>query len=316
VVFLDDAGVAGQAGGMTSMSSSPASGSPYGPEGADSSPAVQRRVLAGELKNLRRSAGLTHVDVANRLGWQQGKVSKIESAKQRVGVEAVIALAEVCDATPEQRDHLVGLARTAKHKGWWESYGDVLSASGRLYAGLEADAGEVRAFAVEIVPDLLQIADYSRAVLARQRRSDQGRGLERRLEVLLERQRAVIQGRAARVDAVVAESALRRVVGDEEVFGAQLRHLAAMAAYPHVRLRVLPFSAGAIPAVGPFTILRFAECPHPDIAFVPSQDGYTCFEQAAEVSSYLEAFRESESLALGPEESLRMLTVCEREGLL
>lgn len=291
----------GQAGSMTSLSASSV---------------VQRRVLAGELKSLRRSAGLTHVDVANRLGWQQGKVSKIESAKQRVGVDAVIALAEVCHATPEQRDRLVRLARTAKRKGWWESYGDVLPTTERLYVGLEADADRVRIFAGETIPDLLQTADYARAVLsARSRCADAtgGHGLERRVEVLLERQRAALEHRAVEVDSVISESALRRVVGGKSVLGAQLRHLVRLAIEARARIRILPFATGAIPAGGSFTILGFHENPHPAMAFVPSCGGYVCFEQAPDVTSHGEALCALESLSLAPEESIRFLQDQERE---
>lgn len=277
-----------------------------------SGPVVQRRVLACELKNLRRSAGLTHVDVANRLGWQQGKVSKIESAKQRVGVEAVIALAEVCHATPEQRDRLVGLARTARQKGWWESYGDVLPLTGRLYVGLEVDADRIRTFAVETVPDLLQTGDYAKVLLSARLPVGDG-GLERRLDVLLERQRAFLEDRAVEIEVVLAESALRRVVGGKTVLGTQLRHLARMATQATARIRILPFDAGAIPVDGPFTILGFHENPHPDVVFVPSQCGYTCFEQAPEVNFYVEAQRVLESLALTRDESIRFLRDRERE---
>lgn len=274
------------------------------------SPVVQRRVLAGELKNLRRSAGLTHVDVANRLGWQQGKVSKIESAKQRVGVDAVIALAEVCHATPEQRDRLVGLARAARQKGWWESYGDLLPPTERLYVGLEADADRVRIFAVETIPDLLQTPDYATAVLSARslREHPAGDGaLERRLDLLLERQRAVLEQRVVQVDSVIAESALRRVVGGRSVLGTQLGHLARLASQASARIRVLPFTAGAIPVDGPFTILGFGENPHPETAFVPSRQGYVCFDQVPEVKPYSEALCALESLSLSPDESIRLL---------
>jgi transcriptional regulator with XRE-family HTH domain len=280
------------------------------------SPVVQRRVLAGELKNLRRSAGLTHVEVANRLGWQQGKVSKIESAKQRVGVDAVIALAEVCHATPEQRERLVGLARTARRKGWWESYGDVLPPTERLYVGLEADANRVRMFAAETIPDLLQTADYARAVLsARSERDDSvgDRGLDRRLEVLLERQRVALEHRATEVDSVISESALRRAAGGKSVLATQLRHLARLAAGARARIRVLPFAAGAIPVDGSFTILGFHENPHPEMAFVPSRSGYVCFEQPPEVNSHSEALCTLESLSLAPDESIRFLRAQEQE---
>jgi transcriptional regulator with XRE-family HTH domain len=270
------------------------------------SPAVRRRVLASELKKLRHSAGMTHVDVANRLGWQQGKVSKIESAKQGVAIEAVIALAEICHATPEHRDHLVELARHARAKGWWELYGDVLPPERKFYIGLEAEADSVCSYATETVPDLLQDHEYARAVLAARRSAKETDSLERRLEVLLER-RGSLERRAVEIDSVIAESALRRAVGGAAVLQRQLGYLTELANRPNVRIRVLPFSAGAVPADGPFTVFGFRKEPHPDIAFIPTQVGCTYFEEPPAVNSYLATMRRLESLSLTPEDSIRFI---------
>lgn len=262
------------------------------------SPTLRRRVLASELKRLRLSAGLTHVDVAHRLGWQQGKVSKIESAKQGVGIDAVIALAEVCGATPQQRERLVELAREARARGWWEGFADVLPPERKVYVGLEAEADVIRGFAAELIPDLFQTRDYAESAMGRGA-SAQGSILERRLELLLQRQQHVLEDRETEFDFVLSESALHRASGVEQ----QLRRLSEVVARPEVRLRVLPFSAGAVPVEAPFSILEFRQNAHPDIVFVTGRVDCVYFEEAPEVAAYREALAELEALSMTREDS-------------
>lgn len=278
---------------------------------APPSPTVRRRVLARELKELRRAAGLTHVDIANRLGWQQGKVSKIEGARQAVPVEAVLALSGVCNATHHQRDHLVALAKDAKGKGWWESYNEVLSPEMRTYIGLEAEADHVAVFASETIPDLLQEAVYAESLLAAHaafgvsgEARDPATPTERRLELLLRRQRSVFDERGIDVAVVVSEAALRRAVHGSTT---QLQRVAELAYRPNVVIRVLPFSAGAVPVDAPFSVLGFQESAHPDTVFLPHASGGTYLESGADVDCYRAILEMLEGRSLGPAESTRFL---------
>ncbi len=271
------------------------------------SPTLRRRVLAAELKELRLAAGMTHVDVADRLGWPQAKVSKIEGAKQTASVEAVMALADVCSAPADQRDRLVELARAARVRGWWATYKDMLPADQAMYVGLETDADLVWTFAVETLPDLLQTSDYAQAVLHAQTESAEASLVERRLQLLLDRQRGLVEGGAIEFYAVIAESALRRAVGGARVLHDQLAHLATLASQPSVTIRVVPFATGALPVEGPFTVLRFEEYGHPDVVFVSTRISRTLFEESATVASFRGAARDLESLALTPAESCRFI---------
>lgn len=273
------------------------------------SPMLRRHALARELKKLRQAAGLTHTEVARQLGWQQGKVSKIESARQGVGVEAVMALVEICGAGGEQRERLVQLAHDARAKPWWESYSDVLSAGLSAYVGFEAGAATIRAFATETVPELLRTRDYAGAVLAAR---GAGASLERRLELLLERQRTPVEDRGAELDVVLAESALRRTVGGAGVLREQLSHLADLGRRPNVTLRVLPFTAGATAVEVPFSLLSFGGELHPDVLCVPCKSSGSSSVEAEDVDGYRRGFRELHAQSLSVEESQQFLHDVER----
>src|SRR5690349_20999447 len=73
----------------------------------------------------------------------------------------------------------------------------------------------------------------------------------------------------------------------------QLNYLAEMADHPTVTLQVLPFSAGAHPAMGgPFTILRFAEPDLADIVYIEQLTSALYLDRPVEVDSYLEVMNE------------------------
>lgn len=247
--------------------------------------------------------------MAQRLGWQQGKVSKIESARQGVGVEAVMALADICGADRGQREWLVQLAHDARAKGWWESYVDVLPAGGSTCVGFEAGAATICSFSTETVPELLRTSEYAAAVMAA--RGGAG-GLERRLELLLARQRASVEERATELDVVLSEAAVRRTVGGSEVLWEQLRHLVDLGRRPHVTLRVLPFSAGVIAADAPFSVLGFGDEPHPDVVCVPDEIPCPSPTEPEEIDGYRRTFRTLQSQSLSVEDSRRLFEDVER----
>ncbi len=278
------------------------------------SPELSHHVLAAELKRARHGAGLTHVELAGTLGWPQAKLSKIESAKQGVGVDAVMAITETCGIVGDRRTRLIELARQARRKGWWESYSDVLPPDRRSYVGLESDASTVQVFATEAVPDLLQTTEYAEAQL----RARAGSAAERRLQLLLDRQRQVLdRGEAGssgasarsqpRVETVLAESALHRLAGDAEVLAEQRRRLVAVARSGTVSVRVVPFRSGPLPLDGSFTLLGFADDTHPDVVFRSDNVGWERCVGDNALSVHQQAWRELTTMALDTAESTRFL---------
>ncbi len=104
---------------------------------------------------------------------------------------------------------------------------------------------------------------------------------------------------APRLWAVVDEAALRRPVGGPKVMRAQLERLIEASELPNVTLQVLPFAAGAHPAmVGAFSILRFTDQELPDVVYVEHLNNATYLDKRDEVERYLDVM---ESLCLGSE---------------
>ncbi len=88
----------------------------------------------------------------------------------------------------------------------------------------------------------------------------------------------------------------------------QLQHIVQMADLSRISVQVLPFKAGAHPAMdGSFIILGFPEAPDPDVVYLESQTGSLYLEKLPEVERYQVMFNHLVAKALGPDESRNLI---------
>lgn len=219
-------------------------------------------------------------------------------------------LLAVYNVTGPQAEALVALAREAGQRGWWRQYSEVFPAWFEVYLGLEAEASRIFIFELGAVPDLLQTADYTNAVLdanPQPRTPD-----EQAMVVSLwqNRQNRLTGDTAIALDVIIAEGALRQCVGGPAVMRAQLGHLADAAALPNVVIRVLPFDSGAHPAMnsGAFSVLEFADPQDPHIAYTAQLTGGMYLETLREVGTYRLAYEQLRTAALEPQDSTTLIT--------
>src|SRR6266849_9863904 len=132
---------------------------------ASPSPTVRRKRLGIELRRLREQARLTCEDVGQRLDCSGTRISRMETGRISVRPGDVRELLEIYGVLGDEADALVQLAREARRKGWWHTYGQVLPTWFEAYIGLEAAAVRFRDFQSMVMPGLLQTEDYARAVL-------------------------------------------------------------------------------------------------------------------------------------------------------
>jgi transcriptional regulator with XRE-family HTH domain len=278
-------------------------------------PSVRSRQLAAELRRLREEAALTGEDVAVRLGWSGAKVSRVETARTAIAPADLLLLLDVYDVSGQQRERLTELGRTARQRGWWDTYADMLGPEYATLIALEADAESVGWYAAQIVPGLLQTEEYAREIIRSTLLISPPGEIERRVQVRMARQRVLTRDAPLRLSAVLDEAAIQRAVGGLEIMRGQLAHLAQVCAWPNIDLRVLPNAAGAHPAVtGEFTILRFPELIAPDVVYLENMTSNIYVEREAEVFRYSLAFQRLTALSLGLEDSAALLA--ERAGAL
>ncbi|UNO44091.1 helix-turn-helix transcriptional regulator [Streptomyces sp. MST-110588] len=201
--------------------------------------------IARGLISLRERQGLTQTEVAERAGVSKTTVSRYEMWQDRARIRwaTVKAIADACEASHEERDALVRVARS-QLDGWWMGNGGVPEWLDPLVS-FEHEAAYEHLYANTVVPGLLQTKDYALAVhRAREVRSSND-DIERMVDARLRRQKILSRDPALHLWVVLDEAVLRRTVGDSAVMAEQLEHLHDMARSPAIDIQILPFSAGA-----------------------------------------------------------------------
>lgn len=262
------------------------------------------------MRQLRRRADLQLVEAARELDCSASKISRLENGKGIPRMPDVVALMRLYGVgDDEQRDRLRKLVHESREQGWWERYTDgvqaerfVMNAPAR-YAALETEAVRVRSFEMAWVHGLLQAPEYTRAVLDALLSERTGSEVDRLVELRLRRQEALTRTSPLRLEVVLDESVLSRVVGSPEVMAAQLRHLRERSALPNVTVRVLPFSVGLHRAhAGPFQILEFPDAVGADVVFIEGPSGDT-YEHESDVDLYKDVLADVSDRALDPDAS-------------
>ncbi|MFE3189489.1 helix-turn-helix domain-containing protein [Nocardia sp. NPDC059240] len=227
---------------------------------ADDDSTLPRRQLGRYLRQYREEIGMTMAQAAKLVEIGTSTLHRLEKGTaDKVRIRIVGHLCDIYERPVADVAAMKKLAEQAAVKTWYQEYGDLLPGSFDHYVGLEAAARQLVSYQ-ELVPGLLQTQDYARTMIASYRTDVSDRDIERRVELRLRRQKIVTRkAEPVRLDVVLHESALRRVVGGPRIMANQLRHLADSGTRPTIGVRVLPFAAGMPMGLlpGPFVILDF-----------------------------------------------------------
>jgi hypothetical protein len=257
--------------------------------GPGGGPTVHRMLVGSQLRRLRTEAGISREEAGEAIRASEWKIHRLENGQVRFKERDVVDLLRRYGVTdPGEVASLVVLAREANAPGWWQQYGDLLPQWFRAYMDLESAATLIRTYEGQLVPGLLQTEDYLRAVIGGAHLDESREEAERRVALRVTRQALLDRANAPRVWAVVDEAALRRPVGGPKVMRGQLERLIEVAELPNVTLQILPFDAGAHPAmVGAFSILRFAVQELPDVVYIEHLTNALYLDRREDVNRYL-----------------------------
>jgi transcriptional regulator with XRE-family HTH domain len=284
---------------------------------------VPRRQLGRYLRDLRGQARLTVRATAEALEWSEAKIWRIETGQTSMRALDVEQMCRIYGAPADHTEGLMALAKETKAKGWWMSYSDVIPEGFNLgvYIGLEEAAARLLWYEADLVPGLLQTADYARAVIRADKLGLGDDEIERRVQLRIARQ-ALITRVTVPPDlrVVLNESILRRPVGGVEVMRAQLRRLMEVSGLPNVALRVMPFDAGAHAGIssGPFVVLEFPKSVNgrpsePTTVYVDGFTGALFLDKPGEVDRYSTAFTDIWADAIDEAASLDLIAKAAEE---
>lgn len=277
-------------------------------------PVVLRWQLAALARDLRERAGLTQEQAVERLRsgpgrWSRSKLSRLENREHTLKpreVEQIFSAYGITDA--EAQESLAKLAQAASEKGWWSQFAGELPHDIKTLLSLEVGLVARRDFQSQLVPGLLQTADYTRGLInAINPDVYSPAETERRIAARMVRQQIVEREDPPYLHFILDQVILERVIGRPSVMRDQLNKLLDVAERDNITLQVLPHDVGGSPGlVGPFSILSLPE-PTPDIGYTEGPAGSLYIEDRERVRMLTMRFGILVRAALPQAESLEKI---------
>ncbi|MER6709760.1 MULTISPECIES: helix-turn-helix transcriptional regulator [unclassified Streptomyces] len=203
-----------------------------------------RAAIATRLDEIRRDAGLTGLELATRCGWHKSKASRIARAKTGVSDADIRAWCRACGAEDQAAD-LIAASRTAEsmYVQWRQIHRDGMRRVHEKTVPLYERTRHFRVYASNLVPGMLQTADYATGLL-RSITDFQGTpdDVADAVQARLNRSRVVHEG-DHRFGLLLEETVLHYRVCDDAAMAGQLRYLLEIMSRPNVSLGIIPFTA-------------------------------------------------------------------------
>jgi transcriptional regulator with XRE-family HTH domain len=204
-----------------------------------------RELLGVRLREMRRNSRLTGSQLAERLGWAQSKVSRLECGRQTATPDDISAWVDATDCDPDLVQDLLSLL--TKVESDYAVWRRELRAGTRRkqlnFLKLEARVKTIKGFETCVVPGLLQTADYARYRLGEMPTLHNAPDdISTALAVRMQRQQ-VLYDTNKTFHFILSEAVLRTMLCPADTMRGQLDRLSVVSGLPNVRLGILPFTA-------------------------------------------------------------------------
>ncbi|RDI48956.1 helix-turn-helix domain-containing protein [Nocardia mexicana] len=269
---------------------------------------VQLRRLAALLHEMREHAGVGKDVVSARTGINVTTLYRIETAQARPQRRTLMAMLDLYGVEEPQRADALQLLQEAQKPGMSRPFEASVSEVYAAYINFENEALSARLFQTSFIPGLLQTEQYAVAVLDTAMPKVEAVVIEQRLRARFERAKVLTKEEPLELWVVLDEAAIRRVVGGREVMRGQLLRLVEESEKRNVILQVLPFDAGAHPAmVGSFVLLDFHDPADPELVYVEGIAGDDIVEGHNEIRRFGVMFDQLRAMALSPRDSTSLM---------
>ncbi|MFE2494012.1 helix-turn-helix domain-containing protein [Streptomyces scopuliridis] len=269
------------------------------PISPSSSAQAARESVARRLRDLRKEAGLTVSELADRCGRHHSKTSRIENARTAPSSRDIHVWCRACGDI-EQVGDLIAQSLNAESM-WNEWRHQVRGGLKQLqdsWVQFFHDTRLFRVYSSTMVPGLLQTEGYAAALLsaiADFRDIPRNDGAEAAV-ARIERSR-VIHEPGHRFVLLVEEAALTYQLGDADAMAAQLGYLLTAGALPSVSLGIIPAKTRER-RMWPQETFHVYDDSLVSVELLSAQVNIT---QPSEIALYLKAFEELRSMAVyGP----------------
>lgn len=263
-----------------------------------------RAAIAARLDEIRKDAGLTGHELAQRCGWHKSKASRIARAKTVPSDDDIRAWCRACGAEDQAAD-LIAASRTAEsmYVQWRQIHRDGMRRVHEKTVPLYERTAHFRVYASNVVPGMLQTAEYTTGLL-RSITDFQGTpdDVADAVQARLNRSRVVHEGNH-RFALLLEETVLHYRVCDDGAMAAQLRYLLEVMSRPNVSLGIIPFTARR--TVWPLEAFYAFDDAQVAVETLTAEVNITA---PGEVHTYLRAFSELSAIAVHGTEARGCIT--------
>lgn len=250
--------------------------------------------FARQLRAWRKSKGWSQISLAGKLGYSDSLVSGIETQDK----VPTLDFATKCDEAFELPGTFVALHALLSREAWPSYFSPVMDA--------ESTAVRVHEWESRDVPGLLQSEAYARSVISAGQPRLTSAELDRKVTGRMGRQKIFERDDPPLYWCVIAEGALRQVIGSRAVMAEQLDKIIGVSSTPDVVVQVLPFTVSDHPGTdGPIMILDFEESS--SIAYTECKGGGMLYEAGADVADLVTTLNMIRAASLPPRDSIDML---------
>lgn len=281
------------------------------------SPYVRRLRLASELRELRTQAGLTHEQLASKLGTSRAQISRLENGHVSPNQDDIIKILDVLGVEGGQWTKILTIAQEAASRGWWES-NKAMGTRQPLFANLEAGAVEICEYQQTFFPGLLQTPEFTRVRVSAdwfQRPASASAQTMLSAEGIVKgragRQRMLARPGGPTYEVILDEVVLRRRLAPPPVLRDQLLHVVDKAQEEKITVRVLPVEAdikGHAFVPSTFSIYRYADPDDPVVVGVEAVTSDVVLTDHKDVTPYLAMYDRLRAAALPESDSLHLIT--------
>jgi Domain of unknown function (DUF5753)/Helix-turn-helix domain len=263
---------------------------------------AERIQVAATLRRMREEAGMPRERAMASLNCTMTKIGNIETAVsgiKQAELEKLLDLYQIDDAT---REDLLSVNSEAHRRRPRSKHNAPIAPWLRRLRDVEATATEALYSSFELVPAMLQIEPYARALMSTFGRT--GNELEKNLELRMARGLMLTDREPPlRLWAVLGEPALRANIGGPEVMREQLAHILTVTELEHVDVQVIPQGAGSHALTG--TTITLFRLPDrlPSLGSVDTPFGPHFIDRPDQIEATGRLFDHTRAKALEIEES-------------
>lgn len=261
------------------------------------------------LRKLRIVAGLSNAEVAKAIGVSSSTLSRVETAEVGIYPDKLEKLLDLYKVSGSRRVRLLDIARDAEKRVWLQMHSDTaLPEDWQAWTELEAGATEVFNYETLLIPGLLQIPEYARAIIRSTTSDLSDDEVDKLTTSRMARQALLSRTQPLRLHAMIEEGVLRRPFGSADAWWRQLQHLISCAAHPNILIQVVPTDSGPHSGLnGPFVILDYGDDTR--LVHLENKTVNLFIDEEDQIKEYARTWAEMQELAYNAEKSVKLISV-------